>query len=471
MDELEQLFTEYSFRHPAKIEQLPGSGSNRKYFRITGHDGSTMIGVVGTSVAENEAFIAISRHFRLKNLPVPEVYAVSRDHLCYLQQDFGDEILFDTLAAARKNRTFGSRETELLKKTMSKLAELQTQGAKGFDFSVCYPQAEFDERMIFFDLNYFKYCFLKATGTDFSETALEDDFNTMSRTLLGMDTGCTFMYRDFQARNVMLSGDEPRFIDFQGGRRGPVHYDVASFIYQAKACYPDTLKEELLQTYLDALRQYIPVDDAQFRRELRHFRLFRILQTLGAYGFRGYFERKEHFLQSIPFSIENLKQLLQQPFTEYPYLSDLLLRLAESGIQKTGQEKPRLTVRVMSFAYKKGMPYDPTGNGGGYVFDCRAIHNPGKYDRYKQLTGKDAAVVEFLETDGEVFPFLESAYALVDTHVRRFVERGFANMIVAFGCTGGQHRSVYCAERMAEHLKQTFDIEVRLEHREHPEIQ
>lgn len=466
MNELEQLFFKSKGELPVNISELPGSGSNRRYFRLFDSDGNTMIGVCGTSAEENEAFVAISRHFRTKGLSVPEVYAVSEDKLCYLQQDLGDDTLFNALEVGRKSGKFGNMEISLLKQTISQLPALQFCGADGLDFSICYPQPEFDERMVFFDLNYFKYCFLKTTGIDFSEIALEDDFRRMCNVLLSADTANTFMYRDFQARNVMLCGGKPYFIDFQGGRRGPLHYDVASFVYQAKACYPEELKDDLVNTYLDSLKHYIPVDEKLFRSQLRHFVLFRTLQVLGAYGFRGYFEKKPHFIQSVPFAIDNLRLLLQQPFEEYPYLSKLLLKITKSDIFTVESAKPRLEVKVCSFAYKKGIPYDVTGNGGGYVFDCRAIHNPGRYERYGKLTGLDKEVVDFLENDGEVFPFLDNVFALVDAHVRRYQERGFASLMVAFGCTGGQHRSVYCAERMAEHLKLTFDVDVRIEHRE-----
>jgi hypothetical protein len=353
----------------------------------------------------------------------------------------------------------------MLRKTMAKLPSLQFLGADGLDFSVCYPQPEFDERMISFDLNYFKYCFLKATGIEFSEIKLEDDFRRMSDILM-RSTSATFLYRDFQSRNVMFHNNEPYFIDFQGGRKGPIYYDVASFVWQAKANYSEELREELLKTYLDALRQYMPVDEAYFRQQLRHFVLFRTLQVLGAYGFRGYFEKKPHFLQSVPFAIDNLRRLLNEPFKEYPYLSKILTELTQMRQFSEMNPERKLQVKIYSFAYKKGIPNDMTGNGGGYVFDCRAINNPGKYEHYKHFTGLDKEVIQFLEDDGEVFKFLDNAYQLVDAHVQRFIERKFTNLMVSFGCTGGQHRSVYCAEHLAEHLSKKFDIKIKVIHRE-----
>jgi hypothetical protein len=319
--------------------------------------------------------------------------------------------------------------------------------------------------MISFDLNYFKYCFLKATGIEFSEIKLEDDFRRMSDILM-RSTSATFLYRDFQSRNVMFHNNEPYFIDFQGGRKGPIYYDVASFVWQAKANYSEELREELLKTYLDALRQYMPVDEAYFRQQLRHFVLFRTLQVLGAYGFRGYFEKKPHFLQSVPFAIDNLRRLLNEPFKEYPYLSKILTELTQMRQFSEMNPERKLQVKIYSFAYKKGIPNDMTGNGGGYVFDCRAINNPGKYEHYKHFTGLDKEVIQFLEDDGEVFKFLDNAYQLVDAHVQRFIERKFTNLMVSFGCTGGQHRSVYCAEHLAEHLSKKFDIKIKVIHRE-----
>ena len=287
----------------------------------------------------------------------------------------------------------------------------------------------------------------------------------MSDVLL-RSSSATFMYRDFQSRNVMIKDDKPWFIDFQGGRKGPFFYDVASFLWQAKAQYPDTLKKELLEEYIDALCKYKPVDREYFFSQLHHFVLFRTLQVLGAYGFRGYFEKKPHFIQSVPYAIENLRQLLRDEYPEYPYLCSVLRELTELKQFKDELKKRQLTVKVMSFAYKKGITDDPTGNGGGYVFDCRAVNNPGKYERYKPFTGLDEPVIRFLEEDGEIFPFLEHAYALVDASVKRYMERGFSNLSVCFGCTGGQHRSVYSAQHTAEHLNRKFGVKVVLIHRE-----
>ena len=442
---------------------MPASGSNRRYFRLKGVQ--SLIGVYGTSVEENEAFLYMAEHFKKKNLPVPQVLCVSEDKYFYLQEDLGDTLLFHAIEKGRVTNSFSEEEKELLRKTIRLLPSIQFAGAEGFDFDHCYPQPEFNERSVLWDLNYFKYCFLKATGLEFLENKLEDDFQKMSDVLLRSSSD-TFMYRDFQSRNVMIKDGEPWFIDFQGGRKGPFFYDIASFLWQAKARYPESLRDELLDEYIKAVSKYVNIDRIYFFSQLRHFVLFRTLQVLGAYGFRGYFEKKPHFIQSVPFAIENLRQLLREDYPEYPYLCSVLRELTEMKQFKDDLKKRQLTVKVMSFAYKKGIPNDPTGNGGGFVFDCRAVNNPGKYERYKPFTGLDEPIIKFLEDDGEIFPFLENAYALVDASVKRYMERGFSNLMVCFGCTGGQHRSVYSAQHMAEHLNKKFGVKVELIHRE-----
>lgn len=463
---LENLCLECMGFSPIKSDKLTGSGSNRIYYRLIGKNAESVIGVVGTSLEENSAFIAIAKHMRAKGLPVPEVFAVSKDGYCYLQEDLGTVVLFDKLTEARNSATYNQEDRALLKKTISMLPRLQYCGAEGFDFSVCYPQPEFDERMISFDLNYFKYCFLKTTGVDFSEIDLDDDFRLLTADLLKCKTN-TFMYRDFQARNVMLLDDKPYFIDFQGGRKGPIYYDLVSFVWQAKAAYPKDLREELIESYLVALREFEPdIDEFEFRSRLLLFALFRTLQVLGAYGFRGYFEKKEHFLQSIPYALSNLSELLPLFSNQYPHLVSILSTMIDMPKFKSALSS-KLVVDICSFSYKKGLPVDNSGNGGGYVFDCRGMHNPGRYEQYKHLTGRDKAVIDFLEKEREVFVFLDNVYSLVDKHVECYIRRGFSHLLVSFGCTGGQHRSVYCAEHCAEHLKKKYpDIEVNLAHRE-----
>ncbi len=463
MKQLKSLFTSYTGKSAPHIEALPSSGSNRKYYRLTKGDVS-LIGVKGLSKEENHAFIMLAKHFFEKKLNVPKVVAVSNDEMCYLQEDLGNKVLFDAIKAGRATGVFSYDEIALLHKTAALLADFQVKGAEGLDFSVCYPQAEFNERSVRWDLNYFKYNFLKTTGMEFQEDLLEDDFECLADNLLG-DENSFFLYRDFQSRNVMLVDNSPYFIDFQGGRKGPVYYDVASFLWQAKANFPDELRHELIETYIASLRKYMDVDETHFKKQLRHFVLFRTLQVLGAYGFRGYFEKKPHFIQSVPFALNNLRQLLTEGFEQYPYLRAMLQEMTELK-QFADTTKRELEVRVLSFAYKKGIPDDPSGNSGGYVFDCRAINNPGKFERYNNVTGLDEPVIRFLEEDGEMADFLDNIYPLVDRHVKRFMERNFTHMMVAFGCTGGQHRSVYAAQHMAQHISNTFGVKVTLIHRE-----
>ncbi|MBQ8385934.1 MAG: phosphotransferase [Paludibacteraceae bacterium] len=468
---LSLLFFEATGKKAGELTALTASGSNRRYYRIESEDKTvSLIGVQGTSRDENHAFLYMAEHFMQKGLNVPKVLAVSDDEMNYVQQDLGNVLLFDYIAEGRKTGVFSAKEKDMLRETMRALARFQVIGAEEFDFNQCYPQPEFNLRSILWDLNYFKYCFLKATGLDFQEDKLENEFERLAYILL-QNRMNAFMYRDFQSRNVMVCKDAdgnevPYFIDFQGGRRGPVFYDVASFLWQAKANYHPDLREELVEVYLEELQKYMPVDRELFYDTLKHFVLFRTMQVLGAYGFRGYFEKKPHFLQSIPFAIDNLRHLLKHASEDYPYLIEVLQKMTEmKQFKDVGVRKP-LVVRVMSFSYKKGIPADPSGNGGGFVFDCRAVNNPGKYERYTHFTGMDEPVIQFLEEDGEMQPFLEQAYQLVDFSVKRYMDRGFQNLMVSFGCTGGQHRSVYSAEKMAQHINEKFGVEVQLIHRE-----
>ena len=500
MHKLLELYRQWSGEEPVQTAQLPVAGSNRMYYRMTAKDGSTVVGVIGTSRDENHAFVYLCRHFAKRQLPVPQLLAVSDDELRYIETDLGSVSLFDAIRGGREaGGRYTLKEQELLRRTIRELPNIQMRGARGLDFSNCYPQAEFDVNSVLFDLNYFKYCFLKATELDFHEMKLEADFRLLAKDLTAEKCDA-FLYRDFQARNVMLDPKgNPYFIDFQGGRKGPYYYDLASFLWQASAKYPYKLRRELVYEYYNALKQFTEVPTPHhFVARLSLFVLFRILQVLGAYGFRGYFERKQHFITSIPPAIQNLRELLDVTNFPYPYLMSLLRKLTElpqfqqiatvasraDGYKTTDrnpytphpQDGPPtfskydaqgpLVVKVYSFSYRKGIPEDESGNGGGYVFDCRSTHNPGRYEPYKQLTGLDEPVIRFLEDDGEILTFLESVYKLADAHVRRYIQRGFTSLMFSFGCTGGQHRSVYSAQHLAEHLHDKFGIEVRICHRE-----
>ena len=445
-------------------------GSNRVYTRETDENGRSVIRVEGTNRDENRAFIYMSRHFSELGLPVPRVLWVSDDEMSYTQEDLGDTLLFDAIRHGRETGCFLPEERTLLERTLRALAHIQVEGAQSFDWSVCFPVPAMDERSIRWDLNYFKYCFLKGTKIEFSEPKLEDDFDRLVQSLTTNDqlqTTNTFLYRDFQSRNVMIRDGQPFFIDFQGGRRGPTQYDVASFLWQAKANIPTALREELIDVYLDELSTLDSrLSTEAWKAALPHFVLFRTLQVLGAYGYRGYFEHKQHFLESIPFALKNLREILALVGDEYPYLRELVERIGIQEYRNTGIPVNNLIVTVYSFSFKKGLPDDNSGNGGGYVFDCRSTHNPGKYKQFVTMTGLDQPVIDFLEKDGEILTFLDSVDKLVDHHVERFLERGFTHLQVAFGCTGGQHRSVYCAEHLAKHLKEKYGVHVHVVHRE-----
>lgn len=464
MDILEALFRSYTGTGAEVRLALSPSGSRRRYFRLSAGTVS-LIGVAGTDRDENHAFISLSKHLRSKGLNVPEVLAVSDDGMYYLQQDLGDRLLYDALADGRTTGVYGPEERKLLVDAVSQLPKIQVVGAEGMDFSVCYPSEAFNARMVDFDLNYFKYCFLKPSAVEFNEERLQDDFDRLKSDLLKVPSGY-FMYRDFQARNVMVHDGSLWFIDFQGGRRGPLHYDLASFVWQARARYPEDLKQTLVDAYLDALERYMPVDRDAFREELRTFVLFRTLQVLGAYGFRGRIEKRAHFLESIPYALENLRELLAEPFGRYPCLCAVLGDLVKAGPGLPPPADGLLHVHVYSFSFKKGIPEDWSGNGGGYVFDCRSVHNPGKYERFRKSTGLDRDVQDFLESDGEIDVFLGHVFSLVDAHVDRFLQRGFSRLQVSFGCTGGQHRSAYSAQKLAEHLAGRPGVRVHLHHRE-----
>ena len=503
MEKLVELYNMWHNSMPVNTVRLAGAGSNRAYYRLFDEEGNSVVGVVGTSRDENHAFIYLSEHFTKRQLPVPQILAVSDDGLRYLQTDLGEVSLFDAIRGGREaGGRYNLDEQELLKRTIRQLPNIQIRGARELDWQNCYPQPEFDEDSVLFDLNYFKYCFLKPSDLDFNELKLEANFRLFAKDLTSEQCD-SFMYRDFQARNVMLdAGGNPFFIDYQGGRKGPFYYDLASFLWQASARYSNKLRRELVLEYYNALQQYIEVPSVRhFVARLSLFVLFRTLQVLGAYGFRGYFERKKHFLDSIPPAMDNLRALLKlgEDVFPYPYMMDMLRRLTDmpryahieepavsraDGYKTTDKNvyaahpqdgpatfskydgKGPLRVRVFSFSYRKGIPADESGNGGGYVFDCRSTHNPGRYEPYKKLTGLDEPVIRFLEDDGEILTFLESVYKLADAHVQRYIDRGFTDLMFSFGCTGGQHRSVYSAQHLAEHIHNKYGIEVHVCHRE-----
>ena len=493
MDQLIQLYKQFFRKEPADIKLLNGAGSNRKYYRIYPSDNSdeTIIGVIGTSAEENKAFYNLAVLFGARKLYVPAVYAISDDAICYLQEDLGDVSLFSFLSYGRENDgEYDDAEAAAVELVIRDLAHIQTLMDSPYVYKQCYPMECMDRNSVMFDLNYFKYCFLKLNGTEFNELKLQDDFEKLADDLLNVDE-YGFQYRDFQARNVMLKEGKPFYIDFQGGRKGPLYYDLASFLWQASSKFSEKFRNQMVDAYIDELSPIRKINAEEFKNKLNLYVLFRTLQVLGAYGYRGLWEKKKHFIDSIPMALKNLKDiLLKGTCNPYPYLkqiaeqltievNDIPLSLSTDKTQNNQakslvdndtnylkrSDKP-LVVRIFSFSYMKGLPQDDSGNGGGYVFDCRSTHNPGRYEQYKKITGLDQPVIDFLEEDGEILQFMESVYKLADFHVQRFIDRGFTNLMFSFGCTGGQHRSVYAAQHLAAHINNKFGIEVRVCHQE-----
>ncbi len=466
-NEIIELFEHHFNEKVVSFEMLPQSGSYREYCRL-GNSQRTVVGAFNNDVKENTAFLSFSNHLYFKGVNVPKVYAVSSDLKKYLLEDLGDTTLFAFLTKTREEEGFSENIISVYKKVLAALPKIQIIAGKEIDYSVCYPREAFDKQSMMWDLNYFKYYFLKLAKIHFDEQALEDDFQLFSNFLLSASSNY-FLYRDFQSRNVMLKNDDVYFIDYQGGRRGALQYDLASLLYDGKADIPESVRQQLYDFYIVELKKYMKVDEERFAAFFKGFVLIRIMQAMGAYGFRGFYEKKEHFLKSIPFALKNLEYLLKKlnlP-VELPELVSVLKQVTQSEVLKEiGKTQSELTVRISSFSYKKGIPDDPSGNGGGYVFDCRAIHNPGKYEEYKKLNGKDLAVQQFLETKSEMGLFLDSAKTLVEQSVKVYLERGFTHLTVSFGCTGGQHRSVYSAEKLGEFLQNNYPVNVVVIHRE-----
>ena len=466
--DLHNLYQRWSGQPAKSIVPVSAHGSGRQYFRILG-DRESVIGVLNFDRKENIAFINLSGHFNRHGLPVPEIYSVDLDRHLYLEQDLGDETLFSLGMALRENAGFPERLVQMYKQVLKILPRFQITAGRDLDYTICYPRDRFDEQSIRWDLNYFKYNFLKFAQVHFDEQALEDDFDRFIDFLLQTDRDF-FLYRDFQSRNIMWFQDQPFFIDYQGGRRGALQYDVASLLLDSKADLPWPVRDELLDYYIEVVSSYIPVKKEVFLQHYYGYALIRIMQALGAYGLRGLYEGKAHFFRSIPYALQNLEGLLQrgQLPVQLPALTDVWNQLVQSAsLRQFGfKSESGLTVHIQSFSYKCGLPRDKTGHGGGFVFDCRALPNPGRFPIYAQLTGQDADVIAFLEKDSDVQSFLRQTESLVDQAVEHHQKRGFSDLTVAFGCTGGQHRSVFCAERLAACLSTRKDVQIDLEHRE-----
>ncbi len=458
------------FKHePISITALPKSGSSRIYFRIQGID-EPVIGVFNADINENKAFFELTNHFASRELKVPKLFAISSNQQYYLLSDLGDTTLYSVLMACHlDNSEYKESIVSNFKSALIQLAKFQIEGSEGLDYSVCYPKNVFDRRSVMWDFNYFKYSFLKPVGAIFDEEMLENDFETFANYLLDDDTDC-FQYRDFQSRNIMVKNNELYFIDYQGGRRGPCLYDVASFLYQAKAAIPQSQRDMLFDYYLDILSTKKKVNVEKLRERFPAFVLFRIIQTLGAYGYRGYFEGKTHFIQSIPPAIDNLSQVLKAKFPDLKikYLVSVLeniVNIQKAKIEQTSRFEG-LTIDITSFSLKNGYPNINPEHGGGFIFDCRSLLNPGRLVKYKVLTGLDAPVAEYLNERHEVDSFMNSAYEMILSAANNYISRGFKYLSVGFGCTGGQHRSVYCADRLAKMLEGIQGVRINVSHRE-----
>ena len=449
------------------IKMLPASGSSRVYYRIQTED-KTYIATYNSNIEENIAFLVFSKHFSKANLPVPEIISVNDEKDCYIQSDLGDTSLFNYVQNCVKNNLYDNTTIELYKQAISNLVDFQIKGNKDLDYSVAFPAPSFDRNSVIDDLNYFKYYFLKVNDEiNFNESRLNADFQNIADFIMEAPADF-FMYRDFQSRNIMIKDNKTYFIDYQGGRKGPLQYDIISLLYQVKAQLPNALRLELLDHYKKELSKYVNTEEIGFDKYYNAFILLRLLQVLGAYGFRGLIQKKQHFIESIPFALNellSLKDALRFPF-ETNELTDILNQIEKILPKYQPAENEKLTVVVNSFSFKNGgIPEDRSGNGGGFVFDCRALPNPGRYEEYKKLTGQDTEVQDYLNQYPEVHHFIELTQSIVSQSVDNYLERNFKNLFVNFGCTGGQHRSVFFAETTAMALHQKYpQIKVVLNH-------
>ena len=490
VDSVSSLYKKWKGTDALSVDVLPQSGSERRYFRLharlpdgQGKNGS-VIGTYGANIKENETFIYFSRHFKEKNLSVPEILIVSDDLLFYLQEDFGDVSLLNRLEAGG----FSKDVYDLFKKSLEALALLHVKGDEGLNYNFCLTNTEFGKQAIMADLLYFKYYFLDALRKPYDKQKLIDDFEALSNYLTHTEYKY-FMFRDFQSRNIMVTppfggagtagtkfeGEAVHFIDYQGGMKGAPQYDVASMLWQARANLPDDWKNNLLEDYMNSFENIIgqKIERNVFRSQYNGYVLIRLLQVLGAYGFRGLFERKAQFLTSIPLALKNLKEFFQKQsigisVPEFRKVLDICL--ADEIIQQftptQATEQTPLLVKINSFSYRKEIPGDDSGNGGGFVFDCRGILNPGRIESMKTQTGRDKEVIDFLEQQTMMPEFLNSIFDIVDISVEEYIKRGFESLVVSFGCTGGQHRSVYAADALARHLKNKFKVKIELKHTE-----
>lgn len=468
LQEIRAFFQQWKNQQADEIITLKQAGSNRTYFRVISGKHSYILTYNPSNIPENNAFIEFSKHFYSKQLPVPEILTVSADKTIYAQSDFGDISLFDIM----KKEGFSDHVFELFKKSCAQLARLQILGGQNLDYNYCIATKSFDKQAIYSDLLYFLYYFVRGLDLPYDKNALLNDFDILSSYLM-QEEQKYFMHRDCQSRNIMVKDECVYFIDYQGGMQGALQYDMAAMLWQARASLPYEWRDQLLEYYFELANNLLgnTLDKKTFFDSYDGFVLIRMLQTLGAYGYRGLFERKDYFISSIPFGLKNLKWFLQNKKMpiRLPELQKILLAITDDKIidrfetVKANDETP-LTVKVCSFSFKSGLPIDESGNGGGFVFDCRGILNPGRMEEFKTQTGRDRAVQEFLLHKTEMPAFLQHVYSLVDISVQDYIKRGFSSLMVSFGCTGGQHRSVYAADRVAAHIKEKYGVRVEVVH-------
>ena len=468
LENIRQLYKKYSGCLPESVQELPPSGSYRKYFRIS-NQGKRLIGVYNQDARENAAFLGFTQIFIKHHLNVPSIYAVDHTTNTYLIEDLGDITLLSYLNQLDDEGNIKDSTLAIYKKVIDQLPLFQIKAGKYIDYTLCYPRDAFDRQSMMWDLNYFKYYFLKLAKVPFDEQLLENDFVQLCDFLLKADTSY-FLYRDFQSRNIMLVDGNPYFIDYQGGRRGALQYDIASLLFEAKTALPSALRDELFQYYLSVLSNHLTIDINAFSDLYYGFVYIRLMQAMGAYGFRGLYEKKELFLESIPKALDHLSWLLNHVtlVIKLPELMKVFNFLASSVyIRELAAKSISLTVSINSFSFKRGIPIDESQHGGGFVFDCRALRNPGRLDEYKTVNGNDPKVADFFKDDQEVKDFLQSIYHLIDYSVEQYGSKGFKNLMINFGCTGGQHRSVYSAEKLSQHLKEKYkNILIHTRHRE-----
>ena len=468
LDVLRVLFRAKFGADARSLKPVRADASNRKIYRLAA-PGATAVGVLNEDVKENRAFIEFSKHFRKEGIPVPDFYGEDASGTAYLEEDLGDTTLFQFLGKRRTPAGFPEEVVSAYRDVVRWLPKMQILAGKTLDDRWCYPRKSFDKQSMLWDLNYFKYYFLTLGGVAFHEERLEEDFTVFADYLLAADRSF-FLCRDFQSRNVMLKDGKPYFIDYQGGRRGALQYDIASLLYDAKADVPFELRDELLDLYIQEACEHAPIQKDEFKKFFPGFVLIRIMQAMGAYGLRGFHEKKPLFLQSIPYAIRNIEHVLLTSGlpVEVPELMGVFKRLVgSSALRQFGSAKLKLTVRIQSFSYKKGgMPRDDDkGHGGGYILDCRCLPNPGRQLEFTKATGLDESVIAYLSKQTDVDRWTRSAFSMIDQAVEDYGRRNFTDLLVAFGCTGGQHRSVYCAERLGKHLRDQ-GVSVVVTHRE-----